>query len=39
MTPILKQLVDLSALPLKGVETDFAVDSTGIHHLPIRPLV
>ncbi len=29
MTPILKELVTLSALPLKGVETDFAADSTG----------
>lgn len=29
MTPVLKQLVELSALPLKGVETDFAVDGTG----------
>jgi transposase len=29
MTPALRGLVELSALPLKGVETDFAVDSTG----------
>ena len=29
MTPILRGLVELSALPLKGVETDFAADSTG----------
>jgi hypothetical protein len=29
MTPVLKGLVELSALPLKGVETDFAADSTG----------
>ena len=29
MTPILKSLVELSALPLKGAETDFAVDATG----------
>src|SRR5665213_2317667 len=29
MTPVLKQLVSLSALPLQGVETDFATDSTG----------
>src|SRR5208282_2879197 len=29
MTPILKGLVEMSALPLKAVETDFAVDSTG----------
>jgi len=29
MTPILKDLVTLSALPLTGVETDFAADSTG----------
>ncbi|HEY5335052.1 MAG TPA: transposase, partial [Mycobacteriales bacterium] len=29
MTPILRQLVEVSALPLKAVETDFAVDSTG----------
>jgi len=28
-TPILMSLVGLSAAPLKGVETDFAVDSTG----------
>jgi transposase len=29
MTPILYKLVSLSALPVAGVETDFAVDSTG----------
>jgi len=29
MTPILRSLVELSALPLKGVESDFAADSTG----------
>lgn len=29
MTPVLRKLVELSALPLKAVETDFAVDSTG----------
>ncbi len=29
MTPVLRQLVTLSALPLKAVETDFAADSTG----------
>jgi transposase len=29
MTDVLTNLVALSALPLKGVETDFAVDSTG----------
>ncbi len=29
MTPILGQLVTLSALPLQGVESDFAMDSTG----------
>jgi transposase len=29
MTPILHQLVTLSALPVAGIETDFAVDSTG----------
>jgi len=29
MTPILTHLVTMSALPLKAVETDFAVDSTG----------
>ena len=29
MTPILKSLVEVSALPLKGAETDFAVDATG----------
>lgn len=29
MTPILQQLVTLSALPVAGVETDFAIDSTG----------
>jgi transposase len=29
MTPILKGLVELSALPLKAVETDFACDATG----------
>lgn len=29
MTPVLKSLVELSALPLKAVESDFAADSTG----------
>src|ERR1017187_6115250 len=29
MTLVLRALVELSALPLKGVEDDFAVDSTG----------
>jgi len=29
LTPILKQLVTVSALPLKSVEREFAVDSTG----------
>ncbi len=29
MTPVLKELVTLSAMPLKAVETDFAVDATG----------
>ena len=29
MTPVLGQLVTLSALPLQGVEADFAMDSTG----------
>lgn len=29
MTPYLKELVTLSALPLKAIETDFAVDSSG----------
>ena len=29
MTPVLKGLVELSALPLKAVEVDFAVDATG----------
>lgn len=29
MTPVLKGLVEISALPLKAVEQDFAVDSTG----------
>jgi transposase len=29
MTPVLRSLVELSALPLKAVETDFAIDSTG----------
>lgn len=29
MTPVLKNLVTLSVLPLKAIETDFAVDSTG----------
>jgi transposase len=28
-TPILKQLIALSALPLRTVETDFAIDSSG----------
>ena len=29
LTPILKHLIEQSALPLKAVETDFAVDSSG----------
>lgn len=29
LTPYLKQLIEVSALPLKGVEEDFAVDSSG----------
>jgi hypothetical protein len=29
LTPILKQLIALSALPLRTVETDFAIDSSG----------
>ncbi len=29
LTPILKSLVTMSSLPLKAVETDFAVDSSG----------
>lgn len=29
LTPILHEMVTLSALPLKGIESDFAVDSTG----------
>ncbi len=29
LTPILKSLVNISSLPLKSVETDFAVDSSG----------
>jgi transposase len=29
LTPILQELIAVSALPLKGVETQFAVDSTG----------
>jgi transposase len=29
MTPVLRSLVELSALPLKAVESDFAADSTG----------
>lgn len=29
LTPILKQLIGQSALPLKSVETDFAIDSSG----------
>src|SRR2546421_12905019 len=29
MTPYLQQLITESSLPLKGVETDFAVDSSG----------
>jgi transposase len=29
MTPILKQLIEVSSLPLQAVETDFAVDSSG----------
>jgi transposase len=29
MTPILHELVSLSALPVAGIETDFSVDSTG----------
>jgi transposase len=29
LTPILRELITRSSLPLKGVETDFAVDSSG----------
>src|SRR4030095_5326779 len=29
LTPILQELITRSALPLKALETDFAVDSTG----------
>ena len=29
MTPILHELVTLSALPVAGIENDFSVDSTG----------
>jgi transposase len=29
MTPVLRNLVELSALPLKAVETDYAIDSAG----------
>ena len=29
LTPILKQLIHVSSLPLKAVETDFAIDSSG----------
>jgi len=29
LTPILKQLIEKSSLPLKAIETDFAVDSSG----------
>ena len=29
LTPVLKSLIEQSALPLKAVETDFAVDSSG----------
>lgn len=29
VTPILQELVRLSALPVAGIETDFAIDSTG----------
>jgi transposase len=29
LTPYLKQLVEVSSLPLKGMESDFAVDSSG----------
>jgi transposase len=29
ITPILQELITLSALPVAGVETDFAIDSTG----------
>ena len=30
LTPLLRELVSVTALPLKAVEADFAVDSTGI---------
>ncbi len=29
LTPIIEQLIKVSSLPLKSIETDFAVDSTG----------
>jgi transposase len=30
LTPILTDMIEASSLPLKGLETDFAVDSTGL---------
>lgn len=32
LTPVLKSLVEASAAPLKAVETDFAVHSSGLAH-------
>jgi hypothetical protein len=29
LTPILREMITISSLPLKDIETDFAVDSSG----------
>ena len=39
LTPILRELITRSSLPLKAVETDFAVDFVGLQHQPVCPLV
>jgi hypothetical protein len=38
LTPILRALITESSLPLKTVEADFAVDSSGVHHEPLYPV-
>ena len=39
LTPILKQLIEESSLPLRSVEVDFAVDSSGFTFIAIHPMV
>ena len=39
LTPILHKLIQLSSLPLRGVETTFAPDSSGFCTSPVHALV